>query len=72
MLKFTKEMLDTKISDMTPDMNDTNITCREFLENSWKQFTSSDVEPDFDKLGNGHLSVMMNLFIAKKHHFVAA
>ena len=70
MFKITKDMLDDRITEAT--ILDTNNTYREFLNSSWRRFTSSSTIPDFEKLGNSHLSAMMNYFIAKQHNAAVA
>lgn len=71
MFKITKDMLDTQITDAN-GIEEKNNTYREFLETSWSRFTSSSTIPDFEKLGNSHLSAMLSYFVAKQHEVTAA
>ncbi|SFG66769.1 hypothetical protein [Oribacterium sp. WCC10] len=64
MFNITMEKLYKRINDMTSGMNDTNCKYRVFLEESWKNMTSSET-PDFEKLGNGHLDVMTSYLAAR-------
>ena len=70
MFKITKDMLDDRITEET--IFGTTNTYREFLNSSWRRFTSSSTIPYFEKLGNSHLSAMMNYFVAKQHKTVVA
>ncbi len=69
MFKITKDMLDDRITEAT--IWGTNNTYREFLNTSWSRYASSNI-PDFDKLGNSHLSAMVSYFMAKQRKIVNA
>ena len=69
MFKITKDMLDDRITEAT--IWGTNNTYREFLNTSWSRYASSNI-PDFDKLGNSHLSAMISYFMAKQRKVVVA
>ncbi|WP_036609833.1 hypothetical protein [Oribacterium sp. P6A1] len=70
MFKITKDMLDDHITETTIIYSSEN-TYRDFLKTSWNKYASSNI-PDFDKLGNSHLSAMVSYFVAKKRNTIVA
>ena len=70
MFKITKDMLDDRITETSVPGSLEN-TYREFLITSWSRYASSNI-PDFDKLGNSHLSAMISYFVAKKRNTIVA
>ena len=68
--KITKDMLDDHITETTI-LDSSETTYRDFLRTSWSRYASSSI-PDFDKLGNSHLSAMVSYFMAKQRKVVAA